>query len=249
MNFNFGISQMARARNIKPGFFTNDVLGELDPLARLLFIGLWCQADRTGRLEDRPKRLKAEVLPYDNCDVNSLTQCLHDASMVQRYVVDGKRYIQIINFTKHQNPHIKEQGSTIPAPCKHGTCTEVATLIPDSGFLIPSTLIQEKTLSGKPDIDDELSKLNMQPKKKLSEACAEVLQFLNAKAGRNYRPVKANIELIAARIKEGATVDECRQVIAKKCREWIGDPKQEIYLRPATLFNRTKFAQYQGELT
>lgn len=75
-----------------------------------------------------------------------------------------------------------------------------------------------------------------------------VLQFLNEKTGRGYKPVKANLELIAARLKEGASVDDCRAVIAKKCREWLGDEKMAMYLRPATLFNRTKFAQYQGEL-
>ncbi len=102
--------------------------------------------------------------------------------------------------------------------------------------------IESTTLSGKPDPD--------QPeKKKLSTACGEVLTFLNEKTGRNYRPVKANIEMIAARLKEGATVDECRQVIAKKCREWRADEKMESFLRPKTLFNRTNFAQYQGELT
>lgn len=87
-----------------------------------------------------------------------------------------------------------------------------------------------------------------QARKKLSEACVEVLNFLNEKTGRNYQPVKANINLIAARIKEGATVIQCRQVIAKKCREWRDDPNREIYLRPKTLFNATNFAQYQGEL-
>ena len=50
---------MARARNIKPGFFANENLAECDPLARLLFAGLWCLADREGRLEDRPKRIAA----------------------------------------------------------------------------------------------------------------------------------------------------------------------------------------------
>lgn len=99
------------------------------------------------------------------------------------------------------------------------------------------------TLSGKPD--DQAR----EERKKLSEACAEVLGFLNIKTGRRYKPVKANIEMIAARLREGATVDECRQVIAKKCREWRTDEKMEAYLRPKTLFNRTNFAQYQGELT
>ena len=121
---------------------------------------------------------------------------------------------------------------------------------PDAFGMLPVTrdplpVTQEpesKALSGKPDIP------HVNGKKKLSEACAEVLEFLNEKTGRNYKPVPANINLIAARIKQGATVVECRQVIAKKCREWRDDPTQEIYLRPKTLFNATNFANYQGEL-
>jgi hypothetical protein len=49
---------MARSRNIKPGFFTNDELAECHPLGRLLFAGLWTIADKEGRLDDRPKKLK-----------------------------------------------------------------------------------------------------------------------------------------------------------------------------------------------
>ena len=76
----------------------------------------------------------------------------------------------------------------------------------------------------------------------------EILKFLNEKTGRNYKPVKANLEFIKARLKDGATVTTCRQVIARKCRDWLSDPKMSAYLRPATLFNATKFAQYEGEL-
>ena len=110
---------MARARNIKPAFFMNDELAEIDPLGRLLFIGLWTIADREGRLEDRPLRIKAEVLPYDNCDTVELLNQLEKRGFVFRYEVDGTGYIQITNFTKHQNPHYKEVASEIPAPPNH----------------------------------------------------------------------------------------------------------------------------------
>lgn len=79
-------------------------------------------------------------------------------------------------------------------------------------------------------------------------AAKRVLTFLNEKTGRNYQPVDANIRMIEARLKEGATETQCRQVIVRKRRDWNGDQKMEQYLRPATLFNQTKFAQYQGEL-
>jgi len=109
---------MARIRYIKPGFFTNDELAELKPLARLLFIGLWCVADKEGRLHDRPKRIKAQVLPFDAANVNGLLDGLQDRGFISRYEVDGERYIQVVNFDKHQRPHHKEEASKIP-PCSN----------------------------------------------------------------------------------------------------------------------------------
>jgi hypothetical protein len=115
---------MARSRNIKPGFFANEDLAECDPLARILFTGLWCIADRAGRLEDRPKRIRAEVLPYDACDADQLLAQLEKHGFILRYVADGNPYIQVLNFEKHQNPHVKEAKSTIPAPASNGDETD-----------------------------------------------------------------------------------------------------------------------------
>lgn len=138
---------MARARNIKPGFFTNDVLAEASPLARILFAGLWCFADREGRLQDRPKKIKAEILPYDQCDADELLKSLESLGFILRYEVEGTRFIQVLNFNKHQNPHVKEQESDIPAPCKSGACTVQEQCKPDEtpevAGLIPSSLIPD----------------------------------------------------------------------------------------------------------
>jgi hypothetical protein len=114
---------MARARNIKPGYFFNHELAQVDPLGRILFIGLWCIADRKGRLKDRPARIKAETLPYDDCDIDDLLRQLEEYGFILRYEIDGNKYIQVINFTKHQNPHKNERDSEIPAPDKHYTST------------------------------------------------------------------------------------------------------------------------------
>lgn len=130
---------MSRSRNIKPGFFKNELLAECSPLARLLFAGLWCVADREGRLEDRPKRLKIECLPYDDCDIDALLNELASRGFIVRYVVEGAGFIAIPEFLKHQRPHMKEAASTIPAPNEHQPrqvqepeITERAALIPDS---------------------------------------------------------------------------------------------------------------------
>lgn len=107
---------MARLRTIKPGFFLDEELAECQPLARILFAGLWTIADREGRLEDRPRRIKVETLPYDECDVNALLEELAAAGFIVRYEIAGARYIAIPAWAKHQQPHYKEVASTIPAP-------------------------------------------------------------------------------------------------------------------------------------
>lgn len=150
---------MSRARNIKPGFFENETLAECDPLARILFAALWCQADRAGRLEDRPTRLKAKCLPYDHCNVDALLAQLAEREFILRYEVDGKKYIQVIEFLKHQNPHSREKPSSIPAHVvpKHNQGDaeaqprqvqgqEIKSFSP-ADSLIPDSLIPEKVKS------------------------------------------------------------------------------------------------------
>lgn len=113
---------------------------------------------------------------------------------------------------------------------------------------------KEKPLSGKPDdappSDDVDSAaddgnatgegIDVDPK--------AILQHLNERAGHAYRPVESNLRMIRARLAEGATPEECRAVINAKVAQWAKDAKMAEYLRPATLFNATNFAQYAGQL-
>ena len=128
-----------RARNLKPGFFKNDELAECDPLARILFQGLWCMADRDGRLELRPKRIQAEILPYDKTDIFKLLQQLIDHKFIVAYRYGNDFFLSIPTFTQHQNPHIKEAESTIPAPDESDTCTILILLNPESLLLNPES--------------------------------------------------------------------------------------------------------------
>lgn len=107
---------MARSRNIKPSFFQNEELGELSPLARLAFIGMWTIADYKGCIEYRPKRLKVQLLPYDECSLEEIAINLEKSGFIAIYSVAEQTYIKIVNFEKHQNPHKNEReaGSEIP---------------------------------------------------------------------------------------------------------------------------------------
>jgi hypothetical protein len=107
---------MARARNIKPGFYENEELGACSMEARLCFPALWQLADRDGRLEDRPLRIKGFAFRYDSIEIEPLLQELADHGFILRYRVADQSLIQVITFAKHQNPHHREAPSTLPAP-------------------------------------------------------------------------------------------------------------------------------------
>jgi hypothetical protein len=107
---------MARARNIKPSFFQNEELGDLQPLARLAFIGMWTIANFKGCIEYRAKRLKIQLLPYDECNIEKIVNDLDKSGLIRLYSVHENKYIKIVNFEKHQNPHKNERdaGTEIP---------------------------------------------------------------------------------------------------------------------------------------
>ncbi len=177
---------MARARNIKPGLYKNEDLAECSVWARLIFPGLWMLADREGRLEDRPKRIKGELLPFDSQDVEPLLEELDRHKFILRYEVAGVRYLKVVKFLKHQTPHYSEKASIIPPPFQESTSDEGSkfqehsaqllekpaikrgsqppdSLIPDSliaDSLIPDPLIAGATAPGwiRPDLWQDFKK-------------------------------------------------------------------------------------------
>lgn len=86
------------------------------------------------------------------------------------------------------------------------------------------------------------------PASLLRRQAAEIIQHLNAKAGRKFDLNGVNADAVVARLREGATRDDLLAVVDAKVAEWLPDEKMAKYLRPETLFNRTKFASYKGEL-
>ena len=124
---------MARARNIKPGFFKNEELAECSLAARLCFPGLWLLADREGRLEDRPKRIKGELFPFDTFEVGPLLDELHARGFIVRYRNEAGSFIQISKFLEHQNPHYSEKPSVIKPPTLPESEASKPAPLPDDG--------------------------------------------------------------------------------------------------------------------
>ena len=82
----------------------------------------------------------------------------------------------------------------------------------------------------------------------------EVLTYLNRQARRSYqlrapdgKTLTKGAKLIADRLRQGYTVEQCKDVIGEKSNQWMGDPKMDQFLRPSTLFTVSNFEQYLAE--
>ena len=110
---------VARIRTIKPEFFSHEILASKSAHARLLAIGLLTLADCEGRVRWVPMQVHSQVFPWEaSVKIEVLLRELIDASYVIHYEVDGKRYVEIVNFKKHQRLSGKESAyeSRLPSP-------------------------------------------------------------------------------------------------------------------------------------
>lgn len=80
----------------------------------------------------------------------------------------------------------------------------------------------------------------------LMDSCKGAINYLNTLTGSKFKPSGTSVDLIKARLDEGYTFDDIKRVIDLKVKEWLGTPMDQ-YLRPSTLFNRTKFQNYAGQ--
>lgn len=222
---------MARARNIKPSFFDNDLLAENEPLGRLLFIGLWTLADHNGNLEWRDKRIKKQVLAYDNCDIRKLAINLDKSGFIRFYSDGDKIFVNIVNFEKHQNPHKNERdkGTDIPEYSedmrqvidlkgltinhdKSRLKQECSTSDPaDSLFLIPdSPILNPESSFPIPDCqtDAKAPNTNSTQVKEIFDHWKMVM-----KKNESSKLTKERDKKIRERLKEGYTVEQIKFAI------------------------------------
>ncbi len=253
---------MARSRNIKPSFFKNPELADAGPVAQLLFAGLWCLADRDGRLKDQPRVIKAELFPYYDADVNGYLTVLERLGNIRRYSAHGIAVIEVVNFKKHQSPHHTERASELPcfddasacllkkheinssltvnSPLEHGG-NPPDSLIPDS--LIPDSLIPDSPPTGK-----SISARSKRPLAQFSEFDAfwETYDKKIARpaAERSWRKIKLTDELLrtildAARLYRLSTPDKTYR---KNPATWLNNEcwNDEVIQPTAIAANKTQ---------
>jgi uncharacterized phage protein (TIGR02220 family) len=75
-----------------------------------------------------------------------------------------------------------------------------------------------------------------------------LIDYLNTKTGKHFRHSESSRKPIRARLHEGFTSDELKQVVDRKSSQWLNDEKMRAYLRPQTLFQASKFESYLNEV-
>ena len=99
-----------RIRSIKPEFWRSDDIDALSIPDRLLFIGLWSYVDDSGVGADREASIAADLFAGDlsrephetSVRVHGGLMRLQAAGLITRYSAQGKRWLHISNWTKHQ---------------------------------------------------------------------------------------------------------------------------------------------------
>lgn len=139
---------MARIRTIKPGFFSSLTVAEMATPTRLTFIGLWTYADDEGRAVDDARLVKAEIWPldagYTAKKVEADLARLADLGVIQRYEVDGKRYLHLTNWAEHQKINRPQKSNLPPPPCRRSDDS-----LNDHGAATDNSVAERKGMEGK----------------------------------------------------------------------------------------------------
>lgn len=246
-------------RLIKESCRTSPNLQRLSDFAERLFWRMLTTADDFGRCYSSPAIVRANCFPLsESISLKKIEMALSDLvqhHLIICYVVGDREYAQFRTFEKHQgNPRAKSSKFPAHTSLSASRCGQMQT-VPDMPASAPDTdtdtdtdlNILSSVLNQNPDLKSKnLAEINLRNYREESKI---ILAFLNEKTGKKFREVEANLSLIEARLRSGVELQTCRTLVMRKVRDWRDDAKMARYLRPETLFNRTKFETYLAEVS
>lgn len=107
------------SRILKESICTSETIDKLSAEEERFFYRLLVQCDDFGRLDARPQILRAKCFPLKtdsltNEDILRWLKTLVEVGLIQLYEVDGRPYLQVVTWQKHQRVRAKE--SKYPDP-------------------------------------------------------------------------------------------------------------------------------------
>lgn len=227
---------MSRKRMISPDIWQSEDFSKLSTLAKIVFIGMFSNADDEGRGRGKAVYLKSIIFPYDEdirvADVDKTLSEISSNMSVIFYSHNENIYYELTNWKIWQKVE-KPQPSKIPAFIEN-----------DESFQL---LFGEQSGKGRRRVSPNKNKKRIEQEENRKEIYSRVVDYLNQRAGTNYKNTSDKTkELINARLNAGFTEQDFYTVIDKKCSTWLNDEKMCKYLRPETLFGN-KFEGYLNE--
>ena len=209
---------MARIRSIKPEFFHHEGLASCSPHARLLFIAMFQLADRGGRFRWIPMQVHAHAFPHETgLDMTALAGELEAVGCIKPYTVDGRRFVDVQNFTKHQRVPNSERKSSLPAVSQESLTTFIEHGVEESRhWKYGSMETVEQCSSGEGAVSVETVSVD------LKSAVDRVWNTYKKYHPRSRtRPPKSWRELVEASLEEYSVEDICLVVRwAKESRDY-----------------------------
>lgn len=145
---------MARIRSVHPSLFTDEAWVSCGPLARILYIGLWTDADDQGLFEWKPLQIKMRLLPGDAGDVPAMLDELVCAGLIQPYEALGKRFGAIANFRKFQRPQKPNAVHPLPENIAEYVGLAATTQEPVEDHSATGPVIAPQMEDGGEDVED-----------------------------------------------------------------------------------------------
>jgi uncharacterized phage protein (TIGR02220 family) len=229
---------------IDPNIWQSEDFAKLTNFSKLVFIGLFSNADDHGRGRAKPSYIKSILFPYsDQLRVADIDTALSEIALnmsITFYQHNGNEYYRLDNWADWQKVE-KPSESKIPDFDEDSVISR--GLVGDKSRLKERKIKEKKrnTSSGADD-DGELGPRDL---------CRQAIAYLNERIGKRYTLTDSYFSHMNARINEGATLDDFKQVVDIKLATWgkapeSGEKDMRKFLRPETLFG-TKFQGYLNE--
>lgn len=199
---------MARKRMIDPNIWESEDFNSLSLLSRLIFIGLFSNADDEGRGRANPVYVKSILFPYDEkirvTDVDNSLQEIANRMSITFYSHNGNKYYALSNWDKWQSIQKKKE-SIFPAPSQVDSDYSTDTVQVQYEYSLKEKKRiekkgkEEKYISPRGSMsnvfltDDEYVKLGQQMSKAKVDEFIEKLSLYIASTGKKYKSHYATI--------------------------------------------------------
>ena len=220
-------------RIIKESIKTSDNIDKLNWFEEVVFYRLLTTVDDYGCYDGRAIVLKNELFPTKETvtkkQVEDAIIKLESVGLLVRYTENERPYIYLPTWDSHQRVRNKHRKYPIP--------TDENRLTANCGQVLASCQSESNPIQSNPN------PIQSESKYIYSAEADEVIDYLNMRTSSKYRHIESTRKHIVARLREGFTVQNCKDVIDKKCVEWMGTDFEK-YIRPQTLFGAEKFQNY-----